>query len=92
MFGGPLQQRAAQAFELLRIQLGRASRRHVAQGVDAAFIEPSLPRVHGLACHANHCCGLCRRLACQQQSPGAYPFAGCLVHLLSHTTGLQSII
>lgn len=41
MFGGPLQQRAAQAFELLRIQLGRASRRHGTQSVDAALIEPS---------------------------------------------------
>jgi len=90
VLGGPLQQRAAQPLQLLRIQLRRASWRHGAQRIDAAFIEPGLPGVHGLARHPNRRCCLCGRLACQQQSTSSHPFACCLVHLLSHATNLQS--
>lgn len=65
-----LQQRCAQRRHLLLIELGWAPPlRHAAQGVDAAFIEQFLPRVHGLARHPHRQRHFRAPFARQQQSP-----------------------
>jgi hypothetical protein len=54
MFRWVLQDASAHGRKLLRIKLGWATPfRHLSQGIDAAFIEQFLPRVHGLARHAH---------------------------------------
>jgi hypothetical protein len=50
---GALEQGLAQRIELLGVEPRRAARGHRAQRVNAAFIEPGLPRVRGLPGHAH---------------------------------------
>jgi hypothetical protein len=86
---GALEQGAAQRGELPGIELCRSARGHRAQCVDAAFIEPGLPCVCGLARHAHRLGSFRRALARQHQASRAHPLACCFVHL-GHAPILRS--
>ena len=75
-----LQQRAAQRRKLPGIELRRTARGHRAQRLDAAFIEPGLPGVRGLARHTHRFGCLGGRLARQHQAPSADSLACGFVH------------
>jgi len=67
-----LQQPRTQRVELLGVELPRTTRGHRAQGLDAAFIKPGLPRVRRLPCHAHRAGRLRGRLASQHQPSSAH--------------------
>ena len=80
-----LQDGGAHGRQLPLIELGRsAPPGHGTQSVDAAFIEQRLPRVHGLASHADRQRDLGAALAFLQHSSGTHPLLCCLAQSLLH--------
>lgn len=78
VFSGTLQEGRTNSCQLLLIELGRApSLGHLSQGIDSAFIEQSLPRVHRLPSHAHSQRHLGAALARQQQPTRLQSFLCC---------------
>jgi hypothetical protein len=87
-----LQQCQAQSLQLPGIEPRGPPRRHRTQCVDAAFGQPGLPGVDGLAGHSYGQSRLRGRPALQQKPTRPNTLAGRFVHLLDHVPHLRSVV